>query len=68
MSGKDVKGYDVNQRLEGRVLRPDGTFGGNTVRGEVEIAVPGRIKPEQIELVYEVVSERGRLRPRKLER
>ena len=65
---KNVKGYDVNEALEGRVLKPDGTFGGNAVHGEVEIAVPGRIKPEQVELVYEVVMIRGKLRADKLPR
>ena len=65
---KNVKGYDVNAVLEGRVRKPDGSFGGNTVHGEVEIAVPGRIRPEQVELVYEVVESRGRLTPRKLPR
>ncbi|WP_174911932.1 hypothetical protein [Burkholderia diffusa] len=63
---KNVKGYDVNALLEGRVRKPDGSFGGNAVHGEVEIAVPGRIKPEQIEAVYEVVMTRGRLMARKL--
>ncbi|MEQ5841059.1 hypothetical protein N0A02_16660 [Paraburkholderia acidicola] len=59
---KNVKGYDVNAALEGRVPKPDGTFGGNAVRGEQEIAVPGKIKPEQIEQVYEVVkNSRDRL-------
>jgi hypothetical protein len=65
---KNVKGYDVNAALEGRVRKPDGSFGGNAVHGEVEIAVPGRIKPEQVEQVYEVVMIRGKLRARELPR
>ncbi|KWU25406.1 hypothetical protein GJG85_09200 [Burkholderia sp. MS389] len=66
---KNVKGYDVNAVLEGRVRKPDGSFGGNAVHGEVEIAVPGRVKPEQVEAVYEVVMSRsGRLMARKLPR
>jgi hypothetical protein len=65
---KNVKGYDVNEALEGRVRKPDGSFGGNAVHGEVEIAVPGRIKPDQVELVYEVVMIRGKLRADKLPR
>ncbi|MGZ2745658.1 hypothetical protein [Burkholderia stagnalis] len=66
---KNVKGYDVNAALEGRVRKPDGSFGGNAVHGEVEIAVPGRIKPEQVEAVYEVVMSRsGKLMARKLPR
>lgn len=64
-----MKGYDVNAALEGRVRKPDGSFGGNAVHGEVEVAVPGRIKPEQVEAVYEVVMSRsGKLMARKLPR
>lgn len=48
---KNVKGYDVNAHLEGRVKKPDGSFGGNSMGGEQEIAVPGRILPEQVESV-----------------
>ena len=51
---------DVNATLEGRVTKADGSFGGNPVHGEIEIAVPGRIKPEQ---VYEVVRTGRGLRP-----
>ena len=40
---KEVKGYDVNALLEGKVKKADGSFGGNAVHGEQEIAVPGRI-------------------------
>ncbi|WP_322095044.1 hypothetical protein [Paraburkholderia bannensis] len=65
---KNVKGYDVNAALEGRVRKHDGSFGGNAVHGEVEIAEPGRIKPEQVEQVYEVVMIRGKLRARELPR
>ena len=65
---KNVKGYDVNEALEGRVKKADGSFGGNPVHGEIEIAVPGRIKPEQVEFVYEVVMIRGKLRTRELPR
>ncbi|WP_224023274.1 hypothetical protein, partial [Burkholderia vietnamiensis] len=65
---KNVKGYDVNAMLEGRVKKADGSFGGNPVHGEIEIAVPGRIKPEQVELVYEVVRTGRGLRPVPLER
>lgn len=60
---KNVKGYDVNATLEGRVKKADGSFGGNPVHGEIEIAVPGRIKPEQVEQVYEVVRTGRGLRP-----
>jgi hypothetical protein len=60
---KDVKGYDVNLATEGRIKKPDGTFGGNRVHGEQEIAVPGKVTPEQIETVWEVVTfPSGRLR------
>jgi len=60
---KNVKGYDVNELLEGRVKKPDGTFGGNAVHGEQEIAVPGAIKPEQVEEVFRVVkTPSGRLK------
>jgi hypothetical protein len=66
---KNVKGYDVNAELEARVPKPDGSFGGNSVHGEIEIAVPGRIKPEQVEQVYEVVTNsRGRLMPVPIDR
>ena len=65
---KNVKGYDVNEVLEGRVRKPDGSFGGNAVHGEVEIAVPGRIKPEQVKVVFEVVMVRGKLRAMELPR
>lgn len=59
---KNAKGYDVNAALEGRVKRPDGTFGGNPVHGEIEVAVPGEVKPEQVEKVYKVVkTPSGRL-------
>ncbi len=59
---KNAKGYDVNELLEGRVKKPDGTFGGNAVHGEQEIAVPGAVKPEQVEMVYKVrKSAHGRL-------
>ena len=54
---------DVNATLEGRVTKADGSFGGNPVHGEIEIAVPGRIKPEQVEQVYEVVRTGRGLRP-----
>jgi hypothetical protein len=66
---QNVKGYDVNQALEGRVKKADGSFGGNPMRGEIEIAVPGRIKPEQVKQVYEVITDkRGRLKSVPLER
>jgi len=59
---KNVKGYDVNQLLGGRVKKPDGTFGGNSMMGEQEIAVPGAISPEQIESISVVVrNARGQL-------
>ncbi|RIX74007.1 hypothetical protein [Acidovorax cavernicola] len=59
---RNVKGYDVNELLEGRVRKPDGTFGGNAMNGEHEIAVPGAISSEQIESVGEVVKNaRGQL-------
>jgi hypothetical protein len=51
---KNVRGYDVNAALEGRVPRPGG-FGGNPRFGEQEIAVPGTIRPEQINRVGVVV-------------
>lgn len=66
---KNVKGYDVNSALEGRVQKFDGSFGGNPMHGEIEIAVPGRVKPEQVDTVYEVVADaRGRLRTVAIER
>ncbi|MFM0157465.1 hypothetical protein PQR05_10065 [Paraburkholderia sediminicola] len=66
---QNVKGYDVNAALEGRVLKPDGSFGGNAVHGEIEIAVPGRIKPEQVNKVFEVITDsRGRLKAVELDR
>jgi hypothetical protein len=48
---KNVKGYDVNATLEGRVKKAGGSFCRNTVHEEVEIAVPSGIKPEQVEQV-----------------
>lgn len=66
---KNVKGYDVNAALEGRVQKSDGSFGGNSVQGEIEIAVPGRVKPEQVNKVFEVVTDsRGRLKAIELDR
>ncbi len=66
---KEVKGYDVNELLEGRVKKPDGTFGGNKVLGEQEIAVPGEIKPEQVEMIYKVAKVRnGKLRHQSIPR
>jgi hypothetical protein len=66
---KNVKGYDVNQLLEGRVKKPDGTFGGNAVHGEQEIAVPGEVKPEQIDAVFKVVKRpNGKLRHEEMPR
>jgi Transposase len=60
---KNVKGYDVNLATEWRIKKPDGTFGGNRVHGEQEIAVPGKVTAEQIEKVMEVVTfPSGRLR------
>ncbi len=65
---KNVKGYDVNAELAGRVLTFKG-YGDNAVQGETEIAVPGRIKPEQVEAVYEALKSRnGRWMARKLPR
>lgn len=65
---KNVKGYDVNATVEGRVKKADGSFGGNPVHGEIEIAVPGKIKPEQVEQVYEIVRTGRGPRPVPLER
>ncbi|MDR0242962.1 MAG: hypothetical protein LBJ65_15310 [Burkholderia sp.] len=65
---KNVKGYDVNAELAGRVQTFKG-YGDNAVQGETEIAVPGRIKPEQVEAVYEALKSRnGRWMARKLPR
>jgi hypothetical protein len=52
---KDVKGYDVNQALDGRVPKMGG-FGGNPKYGEQEIAVPGAISPSQIDRVGVVIT------------
>jgi hypothetical protein len=59
---KNVPGYDVNQALEGQVKTPTG-FSGNPKYGEQEIAVPGAIKPENIDKIFKVeVGSRGALR------
>jgi hypothetical protein len=57
---RDVPGYDVNAVLEGQVKTPFG-YQGNPRPGELEIAVPGAILPNNIEAIYRVVlNERGR--------
>ena len=57
---KNVKGYDVNQALEGRVPTLGG-FGNNPKVGEQEIAVPGAVAPNQIERVGVVrIDEKGK--------
>jgi hypothetical protein len=51
----NVRGYDVNQALDGRVRTVQG-FGGSRYAGEQEIAVPGAIPPENIGRVGVVVT------------
>jgi len=66
---KDVKGYDVNALLEGQVKNADGSYGGNVVHGEQEIAVPGRIEPGHVDKVFKVVrNARGRLKAEEVPR
>jgi hypothetical protein len=52
---RDVRGYDLNQALQGRV-GPPGSKSGSMVPGEQEIAVESRIPVERIARYGQVVS------------
>jgi hypothetical protein len=57
-----VPTWDVNKALEGRVLQPDGTFGGNPARGENEFAISAHVPRGRIKKWGTVDADRrGRL-------
>ena len=57
-----VPTWDVNALLAGRVERPVG-FRGNLMHGECEMAIPAKVKPEQIKAYGKVVADQqGRLK------
>lgn len=55
--------WDVNAELQGRVSRPDGTYGGNPVSGEQEQAVLANIPRERIVGAMQMHERNGRLVP-----
>lgn len=48
--------WDVNKELQGRVRRPDGTFGDNPMRGEQEHATLANIPPGRIVRAIQIVA------------
>ena len=55
--------FDVNAKLEGRVPKPDGSFGNNPLPGEHEQAVLANIPRERIVGAYKMIERNGRLVP-----
>ncbi len=54
--------WDVNSALEGRVRQPDGSFGGNPVRGERERAILANVPSERIVGAYPIYGTEPNLR------
>jgi hypothetical protein len=46
--------------MQGRMQRPDGTFGGSVYTGETEVAILGRVLPSQIGKIYRVEVRGGK--------
>lgn len=59
---RGVPSWDVNVQLEGRVRTPIGTYRGNLMHGEQEIAVPAQVPSQRIKAYGRVVADgAGRL-------
>jgi hypothetical protein len=54
------KGWDLNKILQGKIQRPDGTFGGSVYTGETEVAILGRVLPSQIGEIWRVKVRGGK--------
>jgi hypothetical protein len=63
IDGTKIPGYDLNKFMEGRIAKPDGSFGNNPLYGEQEIAIHAGVPLSAIRR-YGVVEElkSGRLR------
>lgn len=58
-----VRGWDANRSLDGRVPKPDGTFGGNPMYGEHEVSILAGVPPSRIKRAIPMVEKNGRLMP-----
>lgn len=58
-----VRGWDANRSLDGRVPKPDGTFGGNPMYGEHEVSILAGVPPSRIKRAIPMIEKSGRLTP-----